>query len=239
MAGAQYIALSGMRSRLDELDRLASDIANAGTSGYKSERTTDAQASRPRFDAVLQTAIDVAPGGKRLDVSAGPLASTGRDLDFALEGDGFFTVQTPGGPRYTRNGHFSVRPDGTLTTDDGHPVGGVTGPITLGPGKVTVDQDGTIHAGGSPAGRLAIVRFDDPGRLRRESGALLVSDMPPGPAPGASVKSGALEESNVTVVQRIAELTNVSRTFEALQKALTLMMNDVDGRAVELLGRRG
>ena len=239
MAGAQYIALSGMRSRLDELDRLAADIANAETAGYKTERTTDAQASRPRFDAILQTAIDVAPGGRRLDVSAGPLSATGRDLDFALEGRGFFAVQTPGGPRYTRNGHFTVSIDGTLVTADGHAVTGASGPIKLGAGKVTIDQDGTIHAGEAVAGRLAIVQFDDPSRLRRESGALLRSDVPPTPASDTAVKGGALEESNVSVIQRVAELTNVSRSFEALQKALTLMMNDVDGRAVELLGRRG
>lgn len=239
MAGAQYIALSGMRSRLDELDRLASDIANAGTAGYKTERTTDAQADRPRFDAVLQTAIDVAPSAKRLDLSAGPLSTTGRDLDFALEGTGFFTIQTPAGPRYTRNGHFAVATDGTLTTAEGFPVGGVAGPIKLGPGKVTVDQDGTIYAGPAVAGRLAIVTFDDPSRLTRESGALFRSAAMPAEATGTSVKGGALEESNVSVVQRVAELTNVSRTFEALQKALSLVMNDVDGRAVDLLGRRG
>jgi flagellar basal body rod protein FlgG len=239
MAGAQYIALSGMRSRLDELDRLSADIANAGTAGYKSERTTDAQANRPRFDAVLQTAIDVAPGGRRLDASAGPLSTTGRDLDFALEGDGFFTVQTPGGPRYTRNGHFTAAQDGALTTTEGHPVSGVAGPITLGPGPITVDQDGTVHAGATVAGRLAIVQFDDTGRLTRESGALLRSDVPPSPATAASVKGGVLEESNVSVIQRVAELTNVSRTFEALQKALSVVMNDIDGRAVDLLGRRG
>ena len=115
MAGSQYIALSGMRSRLDELDRLSADIANAGTAGYKTERTTDAQADRPRFDAVLQTAIDVTPGGRRLDVTPGAINGTGRDLDLAIEGPGFFVVETPGGTRYTRNGHFARTTEGTLT----------------------------------------------------------------------------------------------------------------------------
>lgn len=239
MAGAQYIALSGMRSRLDALDRLASDIANADTAGYKAERTTDAQASRPRFETLLQTAIDVAPGARRLDTSAGAINPTGRDLDFALEGEGFFSVQTPAGTRYTRNGHFSVTADGRLTTADGHAVLGAAGPITLGPGKVGVDEDGTIQVGGAPAGRLAIVQFDDAGQLTREAGALVRSDAAPEPTTATKVKGGALEESNVSVIQRVAELTNVTRTFEALQKALSVMLNDVDGRAVEHLGRRG
>jgi flagellar basal body rod protein FlgG len=239
MAGAQYIALSGMRSRLDELDRVAADIANAATAGYKAERTTDRQADRPRFDAALQTAIDVAPGGRRLDASAGPLSATGRDLDFALEGPGFFTVQTPGGLRYTRNGHFTVATDGTLTTAEGHPVAGVEGPIKVGTGRISVDQDGTLHAGTSVAGRFALAQFADTSRMARESGALLRTDATPSPAPNTSVKGGTLEASNVSVVHRIAELTSVSRTFQALQKALLVVMNDVDARAVDSLGRRG
>ena len=113
MAGSQYIALSGMRARLDQLDRLAADIANVGTAGYKSERSADAQADRPQFNTVLQSAIDVTTGDRRLDVSPGTMAATGRDLDFAIDGNGFFVVETPAGTRYTRNGHFSRSNDGT------------------------------------------------------------------------------------------------------------------------------
>ena len=75
MAGSQYIALSGMRARLDQLDRLAADIANVGTAGYKAERSADAQADRPQFNTVLQSAIDVTTGDRRLDVSPGMMAS--------------------------------------------------------------------------------------------------------------------------------------------------------------------
>jgi flagellar basal-body rod protein FlgF len=157
MAGGHFIALSGMRSRLDDLDRLAADIANAATAGYKSERTTDAQANRPQFDSVLQTAIDVAPGGRRLNVAAGPMNTTGRDLDFAIEGSGFFVVETPGGTRYTRNGAFTVSETGALVTADGASVVGDSGPISLGPGKVTVERDGTLRAGGVVAGKLSTI----------------------------------------------------------------------------------
>lgn len=239
MAGGHYVALSGMRSRLDELDRLSADIANAGTSGYKTERTTDAQADRPRFAAVLQTAIDVMPAARKLNVSSGPINTTGRDLDVAIEGAGFFVVQTAGGPRYTRNGRFTVGAAGTLVTEDGAPVLGEQGPITLTPGEVSVDADGSIRSGQSVVGKLSVVQFGDPTRLIRESGATFRSDgQDPAPATAVSVKGGALEESNVSVVERVAELTTVTRSFEALQKALTLMMNDIDGRAVDQLGRR-
>lgn len=239
MAGGHYIALSGMRSRLDELDRLAADIANAATAGYKTERTTDAQADRPAFAAVLQTAIDVTPGGRRLNTTPGPLNTTGRDLDFAIEGSGFFVVQTAGGTRYTRNGRFSVTDDGSLVTMEGSPVLGTNGPIKLGPGKLSVEVDGTIRNGETVAGKLSVVQFADPTQLARESGALFrANEADATPAANPSVKGGALEESNVSVVERVAELTNVTRTFEALQKALSVLINDIDGRAVDQLGRR-
>ena len=238
MAGSQYIALSGMRARLDQLDRLAADIANVGTAGYKSERAADAQADRPQFNTVLQSAIDVSTGDRRLDVSPGTMASTGRDLDFAIEGNGFFVVDTPAGERYTRNGHFSRSNEGTLVTDDGSEVQGADGPIKLGKGDIDVDPDGTIKAGGVTAGKLKVVTFDNPAGLAAESGARLraVTAVPVDMAK-PNVRVGALEQSNVSVVDRVAELTGVTRSFEALQKAMSLMVNDIDGRAIDQLGR--
>src|SRR6476660_7396252 len=92
MSGSQYIALSGLRARVDDLDRLATDIANVGTAGYKGERETRAVAERPRFDDALQTAIDTTFGGRGLDMTAGAMAATGRTLDVAIDGKGFFVV---------------------------------------------------------------------------------------------------------------------------------------------------
>ena len=108
MSGSQYIALSGLRAHVDALDRLAADIANVGTAGYKGVRDARAAAHRDVFDAALQTAIDTTSGGTRLDMTAGALASTGRPLDLALDSPGFFVVETPAGMRYTRNGHFTL-----------------------------------------------------------------------------------------------------------------------------------
>jgi flagellar basal body rod protein FlgG len=238
MAGSQYIALSGMRSRLDQLDRLAADIANAGTAGYKSQRAADAQADRPQFTNVLQSAIDVTTGTRRLDVSPGTLASTGRDLDMAIEGPGFFVIDTPAGPRYTRNGHFSRNVEGTLVTDDGFEVQGTSGPIRLGRGEVKVESNGTIRADGVAAGTLKVVMFDDPAGLAPDGAARLrATGTPPVDVPAPRVVAGSLEQSNVSVVDRVAELTGMTRGFEALQKAMSLMMNDIDGRAIEQLGR--
>jgi flagellar basal body rod protein FlgG len=239
MSGSQYIALSGLRARVDELDRLAADIANVGTVGYKSTRDAQAAAERDLFATALETAIDTTHGGRRLDVTAGALADTGRPLDLAIDGDGFFVVTTPGGARYTRDGHFTLNAERQLVTRDGHLVEGTGGPITLEDGDIRVDRDGTIWAGTAKAGQLAVVSFADPGALVQEQGALLRADgQAPTPLDTASVQSGSLEQSNVSMADRIASLTTVARGFEALQKAISLMMNDVTGRAIDQLGRR-
>ena len=239
MSGSQYIALSGLRARVDELDRLATDIANVGTAGYKGERDTTAAAERATFDRMLQSAIDTTHGGRRLDMANGALAATGRPLDVALEGTGFFQVDTPNGPRYTRNGHFTIDAERRLITEDGLPVAGTDGPITIGDGDIRVEVDGSIWAGQTKAGKLSVVTFDDPSALLRDTGSRLRSDKQEAkPVDTPVIRSGSLEQSNVTVAERLAQLTTVSRGFEALQKSISMLMNDVDGRAIDHLGRR-
>jgi flagellar basal body rod protein FlgG len=239
MSGSAYIALSGLRGRVDALDRIADDIANIGTAGYKGQREARASAERAIFGDTLQTAIDTTFGGQRLDTTAGAFAMTGRELDVAIDGDGFFVIDTPGGARYTRNGHFTLNKDRELVAEDGSKVRGEGGPIKLGEGNLRIDEDGTIWTGDEQAGKLSVVTFDRPDQLVRENGARLRAEgQTAAPAKVASVRGGALEESNVSVAGRLAELTTVSRSFEALQKAIGMLMNDVDGRAIDSLGRR-
>src|SRR5262245_2635665 len=239
-SGSQYIALSGLRARVDELDRLAADIANVGTAGYKGERDTTTAAERFTFDRTLQSAIDTAHGGRRIDMTDGAIAMTGRPLDVALDGEGFFVVDTPYGQRYTRNGHFTIDANRKLVTEDGLDVLGEDGPITMGEGEIRVDGDGSIWAGQSKAGRLSVVKFADPGQLMRDSGSRLRAVNQEAQAvESPAIRAGSLEQSNVSVAERLAELTTVSRGFEALQRSISMLMNDVDGRAIDNLGRRG
>jgi len=241
MAGGAYSALSGLQTRLAQLDRIAADIANAGTAGYKTERVPTVEARRPDFAQVLQTAIDVAPAPGLIDFRDGQIETTGRDLDVALDGRGFFEIETPQGVRYTRNGQFSRQPDGTLVTADGAAVLDDAGkPITLGVGAVSFEPDGTVRAGGVLAGKLKIVDFGDYVSLRREGGYFRAEgNVAPTAAPETSrVLGSALEASNVQLPERMVQLTEVSRAFEALQRGITTLMNDVDGRAISELGRR-
>ena len=240
MPGGQYIALSGMRTRLGDLDRLAEDIANANTTGYKAERTAREHVGRPTFDDSLQTAIDVVQGGRKLDMATGAITPTGRDLDVAIEGAGFFTVQGQNGMKYTRDGHFIRGADGTLNASDGSPIlAQGDNVIKVGTTKVSIDADGTVHSNGAVVGKLQITEFDDPGQLVREGGAMMSAGAQmPNEADKVAVRSGALEQSNVSVVTRIAEMTDVARGFDALQRAVSILMNEVDAKAIDHLGRR-
>lgn len=241
MPGGAYIALSGLQTRFDQLDRLASDLANATTAGYKGERATTVPAERPEFDALLEAAIDVTEGPRRVDFAPGAIAMTGRDLDLALDGPGFFAIDAPGGVRYTRNGHFNRSADGRLVTHDGYDVLGENGPIRLPPGAaITIEADGTVRSGAAGVGRLRTVIIDDVSRLRREGASLFAA--PEGvtatPLTEPTIRSGALEASNVSVVDRMARIIEVTRAFEGLQRGLGLLMNDINGRAISELGRR-
>jgi flagellar basal-body rod protein FlgF len=240
MAGTIYVALSGMRTRIAQLDRVAADIANEGTAGYKGERSGTMSVNRPSFDAMLNAAVDTVSTEPSVDFRPGVMLPTGRDLDVALEGKGFFVVQTPAGPRYTRNGSFTRAGDGTLVTTDGMPVLGQNGPIKVGDGPVTLNSDGTIAVNRAAVGRLQIVDFADYTGLGREDGGRFraPSGVTPAGATGTSVHSGTLEQSNVSVTQRMASLIEVSRGFEALQRGISLMSNDIDARAISELGRR-
>jgi flagellar basal-body rod protein FlgF len=243
MAGGVYTALSGLRTRMEQLDRLASDIANSKTAGYKAERVTTHAAERPDFGRMLQSAIDVAPGVGHVDFRPGALERTGRDLDVAIDGKGFFVIDTPQGPRYTRNGSFTRQPDGLLTTGDGHAVQGTAGPLRItGDGPLSMDEDGTLRAGAQTVGRLRVVDFADYTRLQREDVGRFrasASDTPLPAADGTVLRTGLLEASNVSVVDRMVALTDVARGFEALQRGLSLLMNDLDMRVAQELGRRG
>lgn len=240
MSGGMYVALSGMRARAAQLDRVAADIANVGTSGYKAERTSSMPAERPFFQGALDSAVDVVSGPASVDFAPGTLAATGRDLDCAIDGPGFFVLQTPAGIRYTRNGTFNRSASGDLAASDGSLVLGRNGArIPIGDGRVVIDADGSVRVNGAPAGRLRIVDFADSSGLTREQGERFAG--PPltdaRDAPGA-VRAGSIEGSNVSSLNRVAQLAQLSRNFEVLNRGISVLLNDLDSRAISEFGRK-
>jgi flagellar basal-body rod protein FlgF len=240
MAGSIYVALSGMRTRMAQLEHVAADIANEGTAGYKGERSASLAVNRPTFDAALNAAVDTVPAPSRIDFRPGVILSTRRDMDLAIEGRGFFVVNTPAGLRYTRNGNLSRSADGTLVTADNMPVVGQDGPIKLPAGEMSVEPDGSVIVNRAAVGQLRLVDFADYGVLGREDGGRFraPAGVDPTPAASAQVRGGALEQSNVAVSQRMAHLMEVTRAFEALQRGVSVMANDIDARAISEIGRR-
>ncbi|MEW5981049.1 MAG: flagellar hook basal-body protein [Acidobacteriota bacterium] len=236
-----YAALSGLQARADRLDRLAVDIANSSTAGYKIERAGARVAGRGSFASVLDSVFDVVAGAPRTNFATGPLVPTGRDLDFAIEGPGFFSVQTPAGVRYTRNGHFTRLADGTVTTVDGSPLLGESGsPLKLPPGSLEIGPDGTLRVGKTTVGRPAVTVFEEPERLIREDGVHFRApdDLAGEANTDGTIRAGSLEQSNVAMAESMAQLTDVVRGFEALHRGISVLMNDMDGRAITELGRR-
>jgi flagellar basal-body rod protein FlgF len=238
MAGGAYSALSGMRARLGELDRIAADLANVSTVGYKTERIGASSQERQEFEGMLTSAVDAAVGHTKVDFSPGVMKTTGGELDAAIEGRGFFAIETPAGTRYTRAGNFTRRADGLLVTADGDTVLGEGGEIRLGRGPVSIEGNGTIRSGGQVVGQLQVVDFEE-SDLVRESGARFRTIMGAEEKPfEGAIVSGALEQANVSAIDRMTALTEVTRGFQMMERGVSVMMNDIDSRAIMELGKR-
>lgn len=239
MPGGQYIALSALRTRMQQLDQLADDLSNAHTSGYRGARTIQEAVARDGFGEALRSAVDTASGAVRIDMTRGTIEPSGRDLDVAIEGDGFFVLETPEGLQYTRNGHFARAIDGTLVTSDGAIVQGEDGPITLGAGDARIDEKGRVWSGAANVGTLSIVTVADPGAMVRGTGSrLLAGGQETTEVEDFSLRPASLEASNVAMSEGLARLTSVSRNFEALQRSISTLLNDVDGRFIDQMARR-
>lgn len=240
-----YTAYSGLRAQMDALDMLANNLANVNTTGFKEDSAffTLLQQSKdqpPQTDPLNATINQSVLAQAAMNPTAGSLRLTNRDLDVALEGDGFLVVQTPGGTRYTRNGSLRLNEKSVLSTSDGFPVLGATGqPITLGAGKIHIGEDGSVSLDGAPVDRLKAVRFDNVSTLQKEGGSLFAVKpgvQSPEKPSNAKISSGYLEESNVNAVASVVRMVEVMRHFEALQKSVSLMMNEVEQKSIEKLG---
>jgi len=231
------IAASGLRARMESLDLLSNNIANASTGGYKADREFYSLYVAP--EAAANEPSSTMPLIERpwVDHSQGVLHATGNPLDVALSGKGFFTVNGPSGPLYTRNGNFRLATDGKLTTADGYPLRDSRGlPITLQAARpLDISSDGTITQDGVVAGKLEIVDFTSTAGLAKQgSNYFRVSDPAVRPAApsGTSVEQGQLEASNTGSAEGAVRLVSVMRQFEMLQKAVSLGA-DMNKKAIE------
>lgn len=221
MNNTMTVALSRLVAQQRAMDVTAGNIANAGTPGFKAERmlftdwlSRQTRTSPPVGGAVITYTQDRATYREQ---EVGTLTHTGNPLDLAIGGDGFFTVNTPRGPRLTRAGRFELQPDGTIADAAGNSLLGPTGQtIKLAPTDtdIHVAGDGTLSSANGQIGKVAIVRPDDVNRLQAEGDRLLRSDVPTSPVQSPKIVQGAVEESNVQPVSEMTRMMAALREFQ-------------------------
>jgi flagellar basal-body rod protein FlgG len=232
-----YTAVSGMVVRQRQLDLLANNLANINTVGFKVEDIQLEERPIPSSQGLVRAPSHVGQGSRWIDYSPGAIQTSGQPLDFALEGEGFFVVQTRDGTRLTRDGRFSQDEQGQLVLR-GMPVQGVNGAIQLGEGPIECKEDGTIMQGGAPAGRLRVVKVPTPQQLEREEGGVFrVPDgVPLEDAPGARIRQGCVEMSNANAIRLMVQMIDAVRCFELHQRMIHTF-DQLGQKAVQILGR--
>ena len=230
MENATSATLTRQSGLMAELQVVANHIANASTTGFRAEGVIFSEYVSDLGPAHESLSMARA-SGRDTDYTQGGLSQTGGTFDLAIEGDGFFLVQTPNGERLTRAGHFMPNAAGDLVTADGYPVldaGGAPMFVPQGAGSIAIASDGTLSADGQPLGQVGIFQPTDPTSMLREDGVRFSADGWD-PAPGARVLQGYLEESNVNPIAQIARMIEVQRAYELGQSFLEKEHNRITG----------
>ena len=243
MDNALYVGLSRQMVLRREMDIIANTIANLDTNGFKVESLI--QKTDPGFPAVTMGGPKpvkfVAADGVARNFGQGVLVKTDAPLDVAIEGQGFFQVTGPDGPRFTRDGRFTTDPNGKLVTQGGLAVAdesggeiiidGEKGPVSIGP-------DGSMSQGKERVGKVGTFKFANAGVLEKAGDNLYknTSNLSAEKAEDAKVRQGFLESSNVKPVLEITRMVEVSRAYEQTSKMIDSQA-DLSRRAVDRLGR--
>ena len=215
-------------ARLQEVT--ANNLANVSTDGFKVDRMTGRMLAGESYPVPVE----------HLDLQQGALRQTGRNLDLALEGQGFLVVKTANGERLTRGGSLRLDADGALTDAEGNPVLGDKGPILPGIGTLEIQSDGTVLVDGAVLDRLRLETVDDPSSLKKEGTGRFV--IPDGgktvAAEGVSIRQGSVEEPNSDAVLGMIDLVTIQRAYAANIDALKAM-DGVLGTVAAEVGRVG
>lgn len=236
MDAAGYATLNRQSGLMREMGVVANNIANASTTGFRREGVVFSE-----YVAALgqDPSLSMAhASGRHVDLSQSTLSQTGGQFDFAIQGEGFFLIETPQGQHLTRAGTFTPSAEGELVTPDGHRLLDAGGaPIFVPPDakSVAMASDGTLSTGGQPIAQVGLWQPADPLSLRHQAGTMFSADAVE-PAEGATVLQGMLEDSNVEPVSEIARMITVQRAYELGQKFLDSEDERVRG-VIQALGR--
>jgi flagellar basal-body rod protein FlgG len=226
-----YSSEAAMRPKMARMEVLANNLANINTTGFKRDRV---------FVRMLEQSTQAATDGRGdmtgvttgryIDTTSGSLQQTDNPLDLAIDGDGYFAVQTPRGTRLTRNGNFTMNKEGVLTTSEGYPVMGVNGAIHL-PQRdridvrsLTITRSGEVVIDKEPLGQLRIMVPERPEALQKDHESLMFVDQSEklvDVAPDRiNIHQGFVEESNVEGIEEMIAMIELSRGFETDQKMI-------------------
>lgn len=238
MENTTYIGLSRQAGLRRAMDVVAHNIANANTPGFKSERLIFQEfLANPESRDSLSYVQDV---GTARDMDNGPISSTGNTFDIALNGEGFFTIETPLGERYTRHGRFQLDGERQLVTSEGFPVLGQNGPLTIptDEGEISIASDGTITTEDTEVGQIQIVTFEDPQQLRKAASGLFIApeDAEPQEPETVQMAQGMIEESNVQAILEITRMMDIHRTHDSVARMLRQEDERVKGM-IDALGQ--
>lgn len=228
MDNTLYIALSRQTALWRELDMSANNMANMNTPAYKSMEPhfTPYVEKTVTDESLLKTKLTYTHDfGIVRDLSDGALNATGNELDFGINGDGYFVLDTSEGERYTRNGHFRLDADGKIVNSDGNPLLATDGkPIFIAPeeSEITLSKDGTISTENGEIGKVKLVTFNDRLALKETySGMYTFEDgNEPEQSEDSVVEQGMLEQSNVNPVVEMTKVIALHRAYEATNKLI-------------------
>ena len=245
MDNSLLVSLSQQLAAYRAMDVIANNLANASTPGFKREAAKFEEYVshvRPAEDQKgPQTLSFVKDAGVMRDLGQGEMTATGSPYDFAINGKGFFTVQTPQGMRYTRDGHFSLNQDGVMVTSDGYPVQGDGGAITVAPsdGQISVGPDGTIssilNGTSNQIGKLQVVDFADERAMVKQGANLYSTTQTANPVANSTIAQRMLESSNVSPVIEVTHMVEVMRAYQ-MTATMTNSEEQLMRQAIEKLG---
>ncbi|MCP5412442.1 MAG: flagellar basal-body rod protein FlgF [Alphaproteobacteria bacterium] len=241
MDNSLLVSLSHQIAAYRAIDVIANNIANASTPGFKRESAKFEEYVADMNPAEGQTGTQqisfVKDAGIVRDSSQGQLNQTGAPFDLAINGKGYFAVQTPQGLRYTRDGHFSLDAAGQIVNSNGYVLQGDGGAITITPddGDIRIAPDGTVSGRTGQLAKVRVVDFADDAALTKEGANLYSTDQAPTVPAVLDIRQGALEGSNVQPVLEISHMIEVMRAYEATA-TLSKNQQDMQTDAVEKLG---
>ena len=238
MNDASSVALSAQLAVLHETDIIANNLANMSTTGYKGQHMAFAQFLSQTSDGTPIAYVQ--EQGVARDPSQGSLNTTGNRLDVAIRGEGYFTVQTPLGDRYTRNGHFQLDTSGQIVTSQGYPVlseGGSPLIVPQGSGEITIGGDGSVSTLQGQVGKLGLVTFTDQQTLTETAGGYFTTSQSTQPAPeGTRVTQGSLEGSNIEPIIEITRLLSAQRNVDYTKTFVSTLATQTS-TAIDHLGK--